>query len=96
MPLNALPAVLCGTEFVQDPQSFDRRDRAWATWTSNLGWPVQGVWKDDSDGTDVNACCRSWNGDVVATADDFMRVNLYRYPALKGCQSKEYSVARNF
>ena len=35
------------------------RDEKWSTWTSLLGWPVQGIWSDTSDGTDINCCDRS-------------------------------------
>jgi len=37
----------------------NQRDALWDTWTSVLGFPVMGVWRKYSDGTDVNALCRS-------------------------------------
>lgn len=36
----------------------NQRDAQWATWTCTLGFPVMGVWRDDTDGTDINAVCR--------------------------------------
>ena len=40
-----------------------------------------GIWREGADGTDVNACCRSHNQELLATADDFGSVNLYEYPS---------------
>ncbi|CAD7702032.1 unnamed protein product [Ostreobium quekettii] len=40
----------------------NQRDASWYTWTCTLGFPVMGIWPDDSDGTDVNAVCRSHRG----------------------------------
>ena len=57
------------------------KDEKWDTWTCTLGWPVQGIFPSFTDGTDVNACCRNQDGTVLATSDDFGKVNLYRYPS---------------
>ena len=38
---------------------------------------MQGIWLEASDGTDVNSCCRSGQGDVIATADDYGMVLPY-------------------
>jgi hypothetical protein len=46
------------------------RDVTFATYTLRLGFPVMGIWPDDSDGTDVNAVARSRRGDLLATCDD--------------------------
>jgi len=54
----------------------------WSTWTCVLGWPVQGVWPDSSDGTDINATHRSNNGRYVAAADDFGNVKIFNYPCV--------------
>lgn len=46
-------------------------------------------------GSDVNAVDRSPSGDLIASADDFGKVNLLRYPAIgtgpTGDQKVEYS-----
>ena len=68
-----------GCEQVRFPTAL--KDTKWDTWTSTLGWPVQGIWPKHADGTDVNAACRSADGEVVATADDFGLVKLFRYPS---------------
>ncbi|OWF36267.1 echinoderm microtubule-associated protein-like 2 isoform X2 [Mizuhopecten yessoensis] len=61
------------------------RDVAWATQNCTLSFNTAGIWPDDADGTDVNNCCRSSKLHLVASADDFGKVNLYSYPA---CQPK--------
>lgn len=46
------------------------KDIQWATWTSTLGFGVQGIWPG-IDYTDVKTTCRSRDGTVLATGDDF-------------------------
>jgi microtubule-associated protein-like 6 len=40
------------------------KDTDWATWSCTLGWPVQGIWPVNSDGTDINMVDRSENNTV--------------------------------
>lgn len=69
------------------------RDEPWATWTLILGWPVQGIWPPGVDGTDINGVDRSRlphpdGYHLVATADDFSKVKVFRYPSVRedsGC-----------
>ncbi|XP_061168801.1 echinoderm microtubule-associated protein-like 1 [Saccostrea echinata] len=56
------------------------RDVEWATGFCTLTFNAAGVWPEDADGTDVNNVCRSNNGQILASADDFGKVNLYHYP----------------
>uniref|UniRef100_A0A8C4RAU6 Uncharacterized protein n=1 Tax=Eptatretus burgeri TaxID=7764 RepID=A0A8C4RAU6_EPTBU len=56
------------------------RDIDWATYTCVLGFHIYGVWPDSSDGTDINAVCRSHSRSAVAVADDFGKVQLFIYP----------------
>ncbi|KAM3919119.1 echinoderm microtubule-associated protein-like 1 isoform 10-T10 [Leptodactylus fuscus] len=56
------------------------RDLEWATYTCTLGFQVFGVWPEGSDGTDLNAICRSANQKLLATGDDFGKVHLFAYP----------------
>lgn len=44
---------------------------------------VPGVWLEGSDGTDINALCRSHSERMVAVADDFCKVHLFQYPCPK-------------
>uniref|UniRef100_A0A665WK39 HELP domain-containing protein n=1 Tax=Echeneis naucrates TaxID=173247 RepID=A0A665WK39_ECHNA len=59
------------------------KDREWASYTCVLGFHVMGVWLEGSDGTDINALCRSHSERVVAVADDFCKVHLFQYPCPK-------------
>jgi WD40 repeat protein len=54
----------------------------WSTWTCTLGWPVQGIWTEGADGSDINAVDRSLIYNLVVTADDFGLVKLFRYPCV--------------
>lgn len=54
--------------------------RQWATQTCKLGWSVQGIWAPGSDTTDINAVDRSPDSKLLATADDFGHVKLFRFP----------------
>ncbi|XP_044197164.1 echinoderm microtubule-associated protein-like 3 isoform X1 [Thunnus albacares] len=62
---------------------FESKDREWASYTCVLGFHVMGVWLEGSDGTDINALCRSHNEKMVAVADDFCKVHLFQYPCPK-------------
>ena len=57
------------------------KDLDYATWTCTLGFPVQGIWTT-VDYSDVNSTCRSWSRRLLLTADDFGKVNLYKYPCV--------------
>jgi len=73
------------------------RDEKWESWSTVLGWPVQEIFRDNWDGSDVNMVWRSNNNTgknqdnkypVLATADDKSKIRLYRWPVLKknqGC-----------
>lgn len=54
----------------------------WSSWTCTLGWPVQGIWAEGADGSDINSVDRSLPNSLVATADDFGLVKLFRYPCI--------------
>ncbi|XP_059209236.1 echinoderm microtubule-associated protein-like 1 isoform X2 [Centropristis striata] len=56
------------------------RDIEWATHTCALGFQVFGLWPDGSDGTDINAVCRSGDKSLLVTGDDFGKVHLFAYP----------------
>ncbi|XP_059574040.1 echinoderm microtubule-associated protein-like 2 isoform X1 [Alligator mississippiensis] len=66
------------------------RNRDWATVTCVLGFGVLGIWPEGADGTDINAVSRSRDGALLASADDFGTVRLFRYPC---CQPRASSHA---
>ena len=68
----------------QEKTSSAMRDTKWASQSTLFGWHMRGIWPEDADGTDVNACARSNTGDrdLLATADDFGKVKLFRYPCI--------------
>lgn len=58
----------------------------WLTWVVCLFFLLcrpTGVWLEGSDGTDINALCRSHSERLVAVADDFCKVHLFQYPCPK-------------
>jgi WD40 repeat protein len=67
-------------------------DAEWATWTCSLGWSVQGIWNGTMDGSDVNSVDRSPSGKLLAVADDFGQVSVYRYPCIMpGAEASVYT-----
>lgn len=52
-----------------------------------------GLWPDGSDGTDINAVCRSSDKSLLVTGDDFGKVHLFSYPCSQfrvGCCSQSH------
>ena len=72
------------TTMTQHTRSRELKDVQWATFTSILGWDVQGIWPKDSDGSDVNAVARSHSAKYLATAEDTGLVKLFNYPCVGG------------
>jgi WD40 repeat protein len=76
--------VTAGKQLTSGASQF--KDEPWATNSCALTWATQGVWQPGQDGSDINHCDRS-HGPVVdglqlvATADDSSKLNLYRYPS---------------
>ena len=62
----------------------------WNTHTCTFGWPVQGIYAPDQDGTDVNICAINNDKTLVATGDDYGYVNLYNYPCLDSVKQQNY------
>lgn len=46
------------------------QDELWATWSLPFGWPVQGIFPPNSDGTDINSVTRSniYDDSVISNA----------------------------
>ncbi|CAM9836716.1 unnamed protein product, partial [Discosporangium mesarthrocarpum] len=64
-------------------KTFLTRNVKWATWSSTLGWPVQGVFPKYSDNSDVNQVDWCPELGVLATADDAKTTRLLRFPVLR-------------
>jgi len=63
------------------------RDEHWASWTLPLGWPVQGIWPTNADGSDINSVDRTVAHHIdgyqlVASGDDKGKVKIFRYPCM--------------
>ncbi|MEQ2178410.1 hypothetical protein GOODEAATRI_013750 [Goodea atripinnis] len=56
------------------------RNLEWFTSTCTLSFSAFGIWPDGADGTDINAVCRSHEGSLLASADDFGKVHLFSFP----------------
>jgi microtubule-associated protein-like 1/2 len=54
----------------------------WETATCKLGWEVAGVFPAGADGTDINAVDSNADRSLVAAADDFGTLCLYRFPVM--------------
>ena len=55
----------------------------WQTSTCKLGWEMMGVYPLGADGTDVNSVDVNADHSLIAVADDFGTMCLYRFPCLK-------------
>lgn len=58
------------------------RAEQWATWSAASGWPVRGVKPETSLGAEVTCIARAPDCSLLAAADNFGNVKLYRYPVL--------------
>ncbi|KAL4238714.1 Echinoderm microtubule-associated protein-like 1 [Mactra antiquata] len=65
----------------QETKKDEVRETDWATQNCTLSFNSVGVWPDEADGTDVNNCCVSHNRNLLASADDYGKVNLYKFPS---------------
>jgi echinoderm microtubule-associated protein-like 1/2 len=58
-------------------------DVEWATQNCALSFETIGIWPESADGTDINTVARSNDSKILATGDDFGKVNLYNFPAMQ-------------
>mmetsp|Transcript_5014 Transcript_5014/g.7563 ORF Transcript_5014/g.7563 Transcript_5014/m.7563 type:complete len:745 (+) Transcript_5014:32-2266(+) len=65
-------------------------DEEWATWSTPLGWPVQGIFGGVIDYTHINSVDRSRSGDKCAIGNDWGLVEIFGYPNSEGAKSKAY------
>ena len=62
------------------------RNQNWASWTCTLGWPVEGIYSQSSDGSEIGTADRSHirhpgGYNLIAVGDDFGKVRVLRYPS---------------
>ena len=57
------------------------RDVSWATLTCPLGWCVQGIWREGSDGRNIAACMAIADISDIVVCDE-EKLLLYRYPSV--------------
>lgn len=62
----------------------DLRNVDWHTWTSVVGWPVQGIIPQTSTGEDITCCDRTHTRTAVASGDARGVLRLYQYPCHRG------------
>jgi WD40 repeat protein len=79
------------TQFVK---SRDLRNQKWASFTSILGWDVQGIWPTESDGSDVNAVAKSKGEKYLASVEDTGLVKIFNYPCVGGGLDKKGQLTR--
>lgn len=58
------------------------KDMIWASTTCKKGWDVEGCKPASEDGSHINGVDVSQDKKLIATADDFGLLNLFRYPCL--------------
>ncbi|CAG2253436.1 EML1_2 [Mytilus edulis] len=66
------------------------RDVEWASQNCTLSFATAGIWPRGADGTDINNCAKAHKKPLLVSADDFGKVNLFKYPCSQPktkCQS---------
>ena len=61
---------------------FASSDMKFKSTTCPIGFGMMGIWREYSDGTDVNAVDVSRDRSLVVTADDFGQLKLFNYPCV--------------
>jgi hypothetical protein len=56
----------------------------WVNQTCKFGWCVDGIFPAGTDGSHINGVTMSKDESLIATADDYGLVSLFRNPAVKG------------
>ena len=77
------------TQMQQITSATSMRDQNYAPFTCTLGWPVQGIFPEGADGTEVNGLCIDEKKKYVVTSNDSGLVRLFNFPCLKGAEGLE-------
>ena len=62
------------------PSPVTLREEKWATWSSPVGWPVQGLWICQPEGVEPVAVQRSWAGTLIACGNSGGRLQIVHNP----------------
>ena len=62
----------------------------WDDQTVEFGWSVQGIYPSGCDGSHINAVCATEDQKLIATADDYGLVSIFRNPVLNKHKAKRY------
>jgi WD40 repeat protein len=75
----------------------------WASSTLKMGWESMGVYRRDTDGSDVNFVSTNQAKSLLVSADDFGSINVFRFPVvnnshdcLRLCGHSEHVVRAKF
>jgi microtubule-associated protein-like 6 len=72
--------------------SSSMKDAQWFSHTCPFAWSVQYIWPECADGSDINSVHKAKNANLLVTADDFGKLNLFKWPvAVEHQASKSYS-----
>jgi len=72
------------------------KDVDWATYSTIVGWPVQGIFRKlegqvkQMDMTDVNMVSIDKDRTLIALGDDYGQVAMYKYPCTKATDKGDY------
>lgn len=58
------------------------KSMVWASSSAKIGWDVEGIYPSGEDGSHINSVSVSADHSLIATADDFGLLNIYRYPCV--------------
>ena len=62
------------------PSPATLREAKWSTWSSPVGWPVQGLWVCQPEGVQPSAMMRSWGSALVAAGTSSGKVVIAHSP----------------
>lgn len=54
----------------------------WKTWSSPVGAQVNGIWANNSTGSDIKSVCRSYDQKFLAVGDNYGMIKVFQYPVV--------------
>ena len=72
--------------------SSSTKEIQWYSHSCPFAWSVQYIWPECADGSDINSVHKARNNNLIVTADDFGKINLFKWPVVVENQgSKSYT-----